>query len=134
MFRNLFFVLLAATFFSGCHEKKAPPGSDIETAHTFIKNIQDNNFSAAEDIILPDQENKASLNKIKKDAGSKSAAELEKYKNAEIIIDEIEPLNDSVTIVHYAISSNRSQKNKLKLIKKNGQWLVDLKYTFSGNL
>jgi hypothetical protein len=134
MFRKLLLTCFAAALFSGCNEKTAQPNSDIDAAHTFIKYIQENNFEAAENIILKDQENKASLIKLKKAAESKSAAELDQYKNADIIIDELSPVNDSVTIVHYAISSNKAQKNKLKLIKRNGQWLVDLKYTFSGNL
>ena len=134
MFRILFFICCAVVFAGGCSEKKTLPDSDIDAARTFIKNIQDNDFSAAGDFILPDDENKAALSKLKKDAAAKSTAELEKYKNADIIINELEPLNDSVSIVNYAISDNKSLKNKLKLIKRNGQWLVDLKYTFSGNL
>lgn len=134
MFRKLLFVCLASVCFLSCTEKKSLPDSDIDAARTFIKNIQDNNFEEAENFILADPENKASLAKLKSDAASKSTAELEKYKNADIIIDELTPVNDSVTIVNYAISSNKEQKNKLKLIKRNGQWMVDLKYTFSGNL
>jgi len=134
MFRKFLLTCFAAALFSGCNEKKEQPNSDIEAAHTFIKYIQENNFEAAESVILNDQENKESLIKLKKAAENKSAAELEKYKNADIIIDELSPVNDSVTIVHYAISNNKEQKNKLKLIRRNGQWLVDLKYTFSGNL
>ena len=134
MFRLLFLICFAALVFLGCNEKKSLPDSDIDVARTFIRNIQDNNFDEAANFILTDQENKAALDKLKKDAKSKSTSELEKYQMADIIIDEIEPLNDSVSIINYAISSNRTQKNKLKLIKRNGQWLVDLKYTFSGNL
>jgi len=81
-----------------------------------------------------DEENTASLNKLKRAAESKSSTELEQYKNADIIIDELAPLNDTISIVHYSISSNMNQKNKLKMVKRNGKWLVDLKYTFSGNL
>ena len=134
MFRLLFLICVAAILFLGCNEKKSLPNSDIDVARTFIRNIQDNNFDEAANFILTDQENKAALAKLKKDAKSKSTSELEKYQMADIIIDEIEPLNDSVSIINYAISNNRAQKNKLKLIKRNGQWLVDLKYTFSGNL
>jgi len=134
MFRSLFLICFAVILFLGCNEKKSLPDSDIDVARTFIRNIQDNNFDEAANFILTDQENKAALAKLKKDATSKSTSELEKYQMADIIIDEIEPLNDSVSLINYAISSNRTQKNKLKLIKRNGQWLVDLKYTFSGNL
>ena len=134
MFRKLLFISFAAVSILACNEKKAMPDSDIDVARTFIKNIQDNNFTAAEIFILSDEENKSALSKLKKAAESKSEAELEKYKNADIIINELEPLNDSVTIVNYAISNNKSLKNKLKMIKRNGRWLVDLKYTFSGNL
>jgi hypothetical protein len=134
MFRPLFLICFSAILLPGCNEKKSLPDSDIDVAGTFIRNIQDNNFDEAANFILTDPGNKAALAKLKKDTESKSSAELEKYQKADIIIDEMEPLNDSVTIINYAISNNRAQKNKLKLIKKNGQWLVDLKYTFSGNL
>jgi hypothetical protein len=134
MFRPLFLICFAAVLLPGCNEKKSLPDSDIDVARTFIRNVQDNNFDEAANFILTDAENKAALAKLEKDAKSKSTSELEKYQKADIIIDEMEPLNDSVTIINYAISNNRAQKNKLKLIKKNGQWLVDLKYTFSGNL
>lgn len=134
MLKRFIFLGFALFLFCGCNEKKALPDSDIDVARTFIRTIQDANFEEAGNYIVADQENKNALDRLKKDAGSKSAAALETYKNADIIIDELAPLNDSITIVHYAISSNKAQKNKLKLIKRNGHWLVDLKYTFSGNL
>jgi Domain of unknown function (DUF4878) len=134
MFWKYFFTGLSVISMCSCNEKKAMPDSDIDAARTFIKSIQDDDFSVAGTFILADPENKEALSKLKKAAESKSAAALEKYKNAEIIIYELEPVNDSVTIVNYAISDDTSLKNKLKLIKRNGRWLVDLKYTFSGNL
>ena len=134
MLNKLLLTYFAAALFISCNEKKTLPNSDIDVARTFIRSIQDGNFEEAANFILADPENTASLATLKKDAAEKSAAALEQYKNADIIIDELSPVNDSVTIVNYAVSNNRSQKNKLKLIKRNGQWLVDLKYTFSGNL
>ena len=83
MFRKLFFTCFVTVFVFGCNEKKVVPDSDIDAARTFIKNIQDNDFSLAGEIILPDDENKSALLKLKKDAASKSTSELEKYKNAD---------------------------------------------------
>lgn len=134
MFKRFAFGGFLLLWLWSCNEKKTLPDSDIDVARTFIRNIQDSNFDEAANFIIADDENKNSLERLKKDAASMSAEALEKYKQADIIIDELAQANDSVTIVHYAISSNQSQKNKLKLIKRNGQWLVDLKYTFSGNL
>jgi len=59
---------------------------------------------------------------------------LEYYRNADIIINEISTVSDSVSIVNYSTSFLRNKSNKLKMVKVNGQWLVDLKYTFSGNM
>ena len=134
MFKKFAFLGFIFLSFLSCNEKKTLPDSDIDVARTFIRAIQDANFEEAASFIVADGENNNALSRLKKDSESKSAAALETYKNADIIIDELTPVNDSVTIVHYAISSNQAQKNKLKLIKRNGQWLVDLKYTFSGNL
>ena len=134
MYKKLLMFFFVAAAILGCADKKDTTSSDIDTAHNFIQDIQESKYEEAEKLMVNSAANQISLQQLRKAASDKTAAEMDTYKNATIIINEIEAVSDSVTIVNYAVSSNKEQKNKLKLIKNNGQWLVDLSYTFSGNL
>src|SRR5436190_24264499 len=112
-------VLPWTAFLFSCNEKKLP-NTDIDVAREFIKDILQNNFYEAEKFILKEdtvniQEdaNKQYFDLFKKEYESKSKEELESFRNADIIINEISPLNDSVSIVNYSNSFRRNKSNKL---------------------
>jgi len=119
---------------SSCNTEKKSPNTDIEVAREFIKNILESNFKDAETFVLKEETNRQFFELFKKEFESKTKSELESFKNADIIINEISPLNDSVSIINYSNSFKKDKTNKLKMVRINGQWMVDLKYTFSGNL
>ena len=124
---------------SSCSQTNVP-NTDIDVARAFINDILSNNFNEAEKLVLKDNANinedtnKQYFDLFKKQYESKSKEELENYRNADIIINEISTVSDSVSIVNYSTSFLRNKSNKLKMVRVNGQWLVDLKYTFSGNM
>lgn len=126
-------LLAFLAIFISCNNQQLP-NTDLDVARTFIKSIQGNNFKAAEPFILMDDANKQYFDLFEKHFKSKSKTELEQFENADIIVNEVSNVNDSVTIVLYSNSFKKEEKNKLKVVRINGQWLVDLKYTFSGNL
>ena len=128
------FAIVWIVLLSSCNNKNTIPNTDIEVARAFIKNILENNFKEAETFVLIEETNKQYFDLFKKEYESKSREDLDNYRNADIIINEISPLNDSVSIVNYSNSFKKDKSNKLKMVRVNGQWLVDLKYTFSGNL
>ncbi len=115
-----------------CNNQNNVPNTDIEVARAFINDILQNNFKAAEKLVLKEDTNEQFLEQFK-EYESKSK-ESENYKDADIIINEITPLNDSITIINYSNSFKKDKSNKLKMVRVDGQWLVDLKYTFSGNM
>jgi len=119
---------------SSCNTEKKSPNTDIEVAREFIKNILESNFKDAETFVLKEETNQQFFELFKKEFESKTKSELESFKNADIIINEISPINDSVSIINYSNSFKKNKSNKLKMVRINGQWMVDLKYTFSGNL
>jgi hypothetical protein len=119
---------------SSCNNEKKSTNTDIEVARVFIKDILESNFKDAETFVLKEETNQQFFELFKKEFESKSKSELESFKNADIIINEISPINDSVSIINYSNSFKKDKSNKLKMIRINGQWMVDLKYTFSGNL
>jgi hypothetical protein len=131
---KLLFAFVWITLLSGCNQDKIVPNTDIEVARAFIRDILENNFKDAELLVLKEETNKQYFDLFKKEYLSKSKAELENYHHADIIINEINQVNDSVSVINYSNSYLKDKSNKLKLVRVDGQWQVDLKYTFSGNL
>jgi len=131
---KLLFSIFAALLLISCNSEKSVPNTDIEVARAFIQNILDNKFEEAERFVLKEETNDEYFKLFKTEYKSKSKEELENYKNADIIINEIAPVNDSVSIINYSNSYIRDKSNKLKMVRVEGKWLVDLKYTFSGNM
>ena len=69
-----------------------------------------------------------------KDFNSKrSKDEKEGYRDANILIDSTQKISDSVTIITYS-NTYKNRPEKLKMVKKNNEWLVDFKYSFTGNM
>ena len=126
--------ILAAVVLS-CHTttKKAPV-TDVEVATAFIRNLLDNDFKEAEQYLLKDETNDQIFERFKKQYSEKDKTVLEKYKNADIIVNNISYVTDSVCIFNYSNSYSQADKTILKVVKPGSKWLIDLKYTFSGNL
>lgn len=106
----------------------------MDVANTFVRNLLDNDFKEAEKYLLKDDTNVQIFERFKKQYSEKDKAILEKYKQADIIVNETSYVTDSVFIFNYSNSYSRADKTILKLVRVDGKWLVDLKYTFSGNL
>lgn len=127
-------LLLSAIIFSCSTKTKKAPVTDIEVATAFVRNLLDNNFIEAEQYLLKDETNNQIFERFKKQYNQKDKATLEQYKNADIIVNESSYVTDSVFIFNYSNSYRISDKTNLKLVRIDSKWLVDLKYTFSGNL
>ena len=132
--KYLFLVILTAVAFSCNTKTKKSPVTDIEVATAFVRNLLDNNFIEAEQYLLKDETNMQIFERFKKQYSEKDKAILEKYKNADIIVNETSYVTDSVYIFNYSNSYSRADKTILKLVRIDSKWLIDLKYTFSGNL
>jgi hypothetical protein len=50
------------------------------------------------------------------------------YHEASINLFDSRKVNDSTTVVNYS-NSYMNKKDSLKLVRINGQWLIDLKYS-----
>jgi hypothetical protein len=134
MIRKILLLLIASALFYSCGDNKTTvSNTDIDVARAFIKDILSNNLKEADNYILKDETNKEYFDLIERKYKTMPKDELENYKNADIIVNEISNVSDSVTIVNYS-NSYKKEANKVKMVRINGQWLVDLKYTFSGNL
>ena len=124
---------ISAAVFSCSSPSKKVPVTDVEVATAFIRDILDNKFDDAEQFLLKNETNKELFSRFKKDYSTKKEEVLEKYKKADILVNETSYVTDSIFIFNYSNSYTREAKN-LKLVRVNGKWLVDFQYTFSGNL
>ena len=134
MIKKLLPVFVLYVVLLSCNNStKTDPVTDTDVATTFIRAVLDNDFKAAEKYLLIDETNKQYFETFRHQYQSKEKAELENYKAADIVINEIKPESDSVHLVNYSNSYKKEIKNKLKLVWVNSQWRIDLKYTFAEN-
>lgn len=112
-----------------------PPESAIDAGRQFASAIFTGNFKRANDLIVPDAKNKDLLgDKLEKDYHQRSSADRNDLAQSSLqILDVQDVVKDSITIIQF-INSYDKRPAILKVVKYNGAWLVDLKYTFSGNL
>ncbi|HNG64121.1 MAG TPA: hypothetical protein PLK54_10220 [Ferruginibacter sp.] len=134
MLKRSFLPLLLIALISCGGPARKEPTTDMEVARAFVRNILDNKFDEAEKYLLKDQTNADLFNRFKQQYSAQRKEQLEKYKDADIIVNETSYVTDSIFIFNYSNSYALANKNKLKLVRIGGKWLVDFQYTFSGNM
>jgi hypothetical protein len=146
----------------GCDTGNKFPAAEnaFDAGREFIDGCLKGDFVKATFYMAGDTENNRDLLQIQRVYNSKSADQRREYASASIIIQEEEAISDSVHIIHYMNSEYASASiiiqeeeaisdsvhiihymnsydkiaRKVKVILRNGDWQVDFKYTFDGNL
>ena len=129
-------ISFASLFFISCDQQvdKAKKNSDpLEAGREFINASLTGEYDYAKQYILPDSTNLMYFDRFVEFDEKKPAADKEGYKNANIIINSTENISDSVAIINYS-NTYKKEPAKIKLIRKNNEWLVDFKYTFLDSL
>ena len=116
-----------------CNSSEEVDKSDpLISGRGFIEASLKGNYKVAEKYLLKDSTNMEYFQGLK-DFNSKLDAETRRgYSDANIIIDSSISKSDSVDIIYYS-NSFKNKLSKIKLVKKNNDWLVDFKYTFTDN-
>ncbi len=109
------------------------PENALDAGREFINNSLKGHFNAAKKYMLPDEENLYWLDKVSGDYNKMTERDKTGFSNASININEVADVNDSITIINYS-NSYKHRTQKVKVVRYNGDWMVDFKYTFSGNL
>jgi len=104
----------------------------LESARGFIESSLQGDYGGAKQYLLTDSTNTQYFEGFKEFYNKQNETEKEGYRNADIIIDSMQKVSDSVTIVYYANTFKKKQ-SKLKMVKQGNDWLVDFKYTFQNN-
>ena len=115
------------------HSAEVNKRDPLESGRGFIESSLKGDYDEAQKYMLQDSVNIQYFEGLENFNSKRSNDEKEGYKNANILIDSTQRLSDSVTIITYS-NTYKNKPSKLKMIKKNNEWLVDFKYTFNSNL
>lgn len=134
---NLFYSFLFLLFLSACGNDERDRSdatqtteSDVDAARNFIRTALDGRYDKLSPMVVPDSANLALIEITQMAYQSRmSPADKQGYRDASINIHNVETLNDSTTVVNYS-NSYKKEKNDLKVVRLNGAWLVDFKYSF----
>jgi hypothetical protein len=135
MNRKINFLILILTAIISCQSNHnfVPAENALDAGREFIDACLKGDFDKANFYLLHDATNDDYLSKEKKSFGNKSNDEKKQFKEASIIINEEAVVNDSTHIINYKNSFDKTS-HTVKIILRDTHWLVDLKYTFNGNL
>lgn len=127
-------MLLTVCLFAACTPKKdAAPLTATGTGTTFIRASLDGDFGTIETLLLNDTTNHQLFESYRNTYNNWPEDRKKKYKEASYNINKMEEVNDSTAIINYS-NSYMNKPMEIKLVRENKKWLVDFKYTFSGNL
>jgi hypothetical protein len=126
-----FIILLAAC--KG-NDKEAPKSdNDMDAARNFLDAALKGDFKEANKYMLQDSANQDYLAVSERSYQRMDPDKKDKLKKASLNFFDTRQVNDSTTITIFA-NSYRNDKDTLRIVRRSGQWLVDLKYLFEHDM
>ena len=125
--------ILIIVLLKSCASKYPEASTALEAGREFIDGCLKGDFEKASAYMIIDNTNESDLLKIKRDYDSKSKEQKDSFATASIIVTEDATINDTMHIINYRNSYDQFAR-KVKVVQRNGEWKVDFKYTFNGNL
>jgi hypothetical protein len=129
---NTFCFLFLLFFACNSSDETSTPASenDVDAARNFIDAALKGHYDEARKLVVQDSINNAWVDLFKRAYQERmSMADKAGYRNASINIHNVQSVNDSTTIVKYS-NSYKKQNDSLKVVRRNGEWLVDLGDSF----
>lgn len=129
------FIIILLLAILSCNAEPSYPKAEnsFDAAREFIDACLKGQFDRANAYMIHDTENEQQLSKLRSNYALKTKEDKQEYAKASIIVSNDETVNDSTHIVYYKNSYDKVAR-KVKVVQRNGDWLVDFKYTFDGNL
>lgn len=103
--------------------------NDVDAARLFIRHALDGKWKDARKMIVEDSLNIEDLETAQRMADRSDALTQRGYRESTIRTYDTRRVNDSVSIVTYS-NTFKNQRDSVKVVKIDGRWLVDLKYSF----
>ncbi len=131
IFSLLTLLLLLTGSCSGPEGFKKPEDA-LDAAREFVRAVLDGDYKRAELYVLPEEEDLRLFHRYKDYMKNQPEKERLGLKSSSILVNKVEPLNDSVSIINYSNSFSKKPMD-IRAVKKDGEWWVDFSYTFSGD-
>lgn len=122
---------MSALLFAACNNPTGvvEPEDGADAGREFIRAVLDGDYVKAEAYIVQDEEDKELYNRYVDHMRKLPGKELIEYKQSNITIHEIQQLGDTAVLMKFSNSATK-QPQQLKIIKREGKWLVDFSYLF----
>jgi len=134
-FRLSFLLLFLVACNDGDKTDETPkPENEMDAVGKFLRAALDGDYKRAKTFLVKDSTNQQMIDIYEWNYNNRMTPEDKKeYKKASIrFLKETHRVNDSVTIVHFS-NSYKDKNDSLKVIRANGQWFIDLNFTFQKN-
>jgi hypothetical protein len=102
--------------------------NDTDAARNFIRAALDGKWDNARKFMIQDSTNLQLLDRAESMYQSKEREVKRSYRESNIRFYDTRQVNDSTTVINYS-NTYKNEKDSLKVIRINGQWLIDLKYS-----
>lgn len=132
--QKTYFLLLLAfiCLLAGCaneENRQVKSENDLDAARNFIRAALDGKFDKAREFLLPDSVNTNWMDVAERSYQKNDEDTKRSYRSSSINIHHVKSVNDSTTVVIFS-NSFKNDHDTLKVLKNNGQWLIDLKFLF----
>ncbi|MGN6401522.1 MAG: hypothetical protein ACTHMD_13785 [Flavisolibacter sp.] len=125
-----FLLLLVCACNNADQNKQATSENDVDAARNFIRSALDGKWKDARRFMLQDSVNTQLLDAFESNYQTHMTREDKRgYNESSITMYDTRQVNDSVSIIKYS-NTYKKQKDSLRVVRKNGLWVVDLKYSF----
>jgi len=105
----------------------------MDAARNFLNAALKGDYKQASVYMLRDSANQEYLNVSERSYQHRSPDAKAKLKTASLRFFDTNQVNDSTTITVFA-NSYTNKRDTLRIVRINGQWLVDLKYLFEHSM
>ena len=132
--RQFISIILLLLTISSC---KQPEGfkeaeDPMDAGREFLRAVLDGDFEKASLYLLDNPEDKELFDRYKTYMKNQPQKEKLNLKSASIIINNIQRLNDSVSLINYSNSYSMKPAN-LRVVLSEKKWRIDFSYTFLEN-
>ena len=129
-FHAAFTIIIIISLSACTNDKDIKLNDPLNSGRGFIESALKADYVKADKYLLQDSTNQQYLEGLIDFNKNSNKEERENYRNANIIVDSLVELSDSVNILYYK-NSFKKEPSKLKIVKSNNDWLVDFKFSFS---
>lgn len=127
----LIFLAACSNNNTNSNENSGTSENDVDAARNFIRSALDGDYSKARTFMLQDSLNNQLIETYEANYQQKMSKDDKRgYREASIRVPDVRKINDSTSIVIYS-NSYKNRTDSLKVVRINGQWMVDFKYSFA---